>query len=116
MEIKKSSKIPPKFCCELCHYFTCYSKDYNKHLLTKKHMEMDGNIKEIKKVLICKNCEKEFKTNAGLWKHKQKCNQKQEEPEQETTKNEINFDKELIMMLINQNKELLEIVKNGTKT
>jgi hypothetical protein len=39
MEIKKSTKIPPKYYCELCDYFTCYLKDYNKHLLTKKHME-----------------------------------------------------------------------------
>jgi hypothetical protein len=122
MEIGKSSKIPPKFCCELCNYFTCYSKDYKKHELTKKHMEMNGTIKEIKKVLICKICEKEFKTNAGLWKHKQKCNShptnaiitKQDEPS----------DKEVMCMLIKQNSELikehsdikemiLEIIKNG---
>jgi len=29
-------------------------------------------------------------------------------------KNDINIDKELMLMIINQNKELLEIVKNGT--
>ena len=53
MEIKMSSKIPPKFRCELCDYYTSYSKDFNKHILTKKHIsvseEIDGNIKEIKK-------------------------------------------------------------------
>ena len=107
MEIKKSSKIPQKFCCELCHYFTCYSKDYKKHLTTKKHMETDGNIKEMKKVLICKNCEKEFKTNAGLWKHKQKCNQ--EESKHETTKKLTELDKdELIITLLKQNAELIK--------
>ena len=37
-----------------------------------------------------------------------------EEDKEEITKNEINLDKELMLMLINQNKELLEIVKNGT--
>ncbi len=73
MEIKKSSKIPQKYICEKCDYVTCYSKDYKKHLLTKKHMEINGNSKEIKKVLFCENCEKEFKTNSGLWKHTQKC-------------------------------------------
>lgn len=73
--------LPPKkthtYSCELCNYFTSYSKDYKKHLLTKKHksvtMKMEGNIKEIEKVLICQNCNKEFKTNAGLWKHNKKC-------------------------------------------
>lgn len=119
-EIKKSSKIPPKFCCELCDYFTSYSKDYKKHLLTKKHMEMVGNIKEMKKVLTCKNCEKEFKTNAGLWKHKQKC-----KTNAVITQDDEPTDKQLIMMLIKENSELrkeqtdikeliLEIVKNGT--
>ena len=107
MEIKKSQKIPQNFCCELCDYFTCYSKDYKKHLTTKKHMEMDGNIKEIKKVLICEKCEKEFKTNAGLWKHKQKCNQ--EEPKHETTKKLTELDKDdLIITLLKQNAELIK--------
>ena len=107
MEIKKSSKIPHIFCCELCDYFTSYSKDYKKHLNTKKHMEMDGNIKEMKKVLICKNCEKEFRTNAGLWKHKQKCNQ--EESKHETNKKLTELDKdELIITLLKQNAELIK--------
>jgi hypothetical protein len=88
-------------------------------LLTKKHKERIGNIQEITKVLICSNCEKEFKTNAGLWKHKKKCNQYQEKDTNEPT------DKQLIMMLIKENSDLrkeqtdikeliLEIVKNGT--
>jgi hypothetical protein len=110
MEMKKSSKIPPKFHCELCEYFTCYSKDYKKHLLTKKHMEMNGSIKEMKKVLICKNCEKEFKTNAGLWKHNKKgiCL---------IEKNPDDKNDKLIEYLMKENKEIkemiLEIVKNG---
>ena len=66
--------LSQKYCCELCNYNTSYSKDYKKHQLTKKHntvtMEIEGNIKEINKILICQNCDKEFKTNAGLWKHK----------------------------------------------
>jgi hypothetical protein len=75
-------------------------------------------IKKLEKTFLC-GCGKEFKTNAGLWKHKNKCILKKEEIdedeiEQETTKNEINFDKEVIMMLIKQNAELMEIVKNGT--
>jgi hypothetical protein len=121
MEIHKSSKIPPKFACELCNYYTCYSKDFKKHIGTKKHItmseEIDGNIKENKKILICQNCEKEFKTNAGLWKHKQKCcsiEKIQEEPNEIKEKvNSIDKD-DIIMMLIKQNSQLMEIVKNGT--
>ena len=125
MEIYLSSKIPHKYSCEYCNYVTCYSKDYSKHLLTKKHKERTGNIQEITKVLICSNCEKGFKTNAGLWKHKKVCNQQQKETEEPT-------DKELIFKILKQNSDLikenselrkeqtdikeliLEIVKNGT--
>jgi len=131
METKLSSKVPLKYACELCHYYTNYSKDYNKHLLTKKHIsvskEIDGNIKEIENVLTCQNCEKKFKTNSGLWKHKQKCNHTQEKADNinENKEKDEPSDKQLIMMLIKENSELrkeqadikeliLEIVKNGT--
>ena len=78
MELFLSQKIPVKYSCELCNYVTSYSKDFKKHLLTKKHisvtMELEGNSKKPPKVIICKFCKKEFKTDAGLWKHKKKCN------------------------------------------
>jgi len=130
----KSGKIGQnKYYCEKCDYSCCKKYDWNRHILTSKHnKEISGNNLEINngqkgqkgQNYQCNICEKNFKTNAGLWKHKQKCNkppQKEQEKEQEkeqdkeeTTKNEINFDKELIMMLIKQNAELMDIVKNGT--
>ncbi len=124
MEIEQSSIISQKYSCKYCSYYTSYSKDYKKHLLTKKHksvlMEINGNVQEIENALICQKCEKDFKTNSGLWKHKQKCIQIQKEIKQNEP-----TDKELIIMLIKENSELrkeqtdikeliLEIVKNGT--
>ena len=103
-EIDLSTIIPKNYCCELCNYNTSYSKDYKKHLQTKKHIEHNGTIEEITKVLFCKNCEKEFKTNAGLWKHKQKCNVKEYAIKDEPT------DKDLIMLLIKENSELKNLV------
>ncbi len=115
MEINLSSKIPLKYGCELCHYYTAYSKDYKKHLLTKKHIywskEIDGNIQEIEKILTCQNCKKEFKTKSGLWKHKQSCNYIQEKVENiKEEKDKFNgMDKdELIIMLLKQNAELIK--------
>ena len=108
MEINLSQKIP-QYYCETCNYYTSYSKDYKKHILTKKHImvsvEINGNNEEIKKSYICQNCNKEFKTNAGLWKHNKKCNKHQKHDTEEPTQNaSVLGDKELIMMLINQNK------------
>jgi hypothetical protein len=93
-----------KYNCIKCDY-TC-SKKYNwdKHIMTAKHnMEITGSStcgKKWQKVAIstCNNCKKEFKTQAGLWKHKQKC-----------TNNDNDIDKdELIITLLKQNAELIK--------
>ena len=71
--MKNPQKSPPKFSCECCDYTTSNKKDFNKHLLTPKHqMETIGNKKIPKR---CPFCNKTYKTNSGLWKHKKKCNQ-----------------------------------------
>lgn len=79
MEKNLSQKVPPKFTCEKCNYNTCYSKDFKKHLQTNKHRsvtkEISMVVEETQKVLNCDKCDKKFKTNSGLWKHKQKCKQ-----------------------------------------
>ena len=111
-----------KYYCEVCDYKCCKKYNWDKHLNTSKHFKATESNnpatekwqKVANKMFCCENCGKEYNDRTGLWRHNKKCNQKPEEPKQEETKNEINFDKELFMMLINQNKELLEIVKNGT--
>jgi hypothetical protein len=113
MATEISKKNEKKYCCNICHFNTCKLTDYNKHILTQKHirnkMATDGNINLEKTSYICENCGKEYNDRTGLWRHKNKsnCVMKKSEPD-------INIDKELMLMLINQNKELLEIVKNGT--
>jgi len=80
-------------------------------------MKINGN--EIKKKISekynCENCNKKYETSAGLWKHKKKCIKKEEE--NVITEPDIN-DKNLILTLIQQNNELqkqmLEVIKNGT--
>jgi hypothetical protein len=84
----------------------------NKQLFSKKY--------------ICQNCEKMFNDRAGLWRHSKKCNvEDTHDPEgNENIYNCIN-DKELILMLIKQNAELvketsdfknmmIKVIENGT--
>ena len=125
-EIKKLEKNLTKYYCPDCD-FKCFQKcDWNRHILRPKHIyNANGNgleIQKLEKTFLC-GCGKEFKTNAGLWKHKNKCIPKKEEIEQdkieqETTKNDTNFDKELIMMLIKENSELknlvIKVLENNT--
>jgi hypothetical protein len=138
--------VPENACfyCELCDFKCSKKSNYETHTKTKKHtIRLNGNILE--NAEINKNaeynceCGKKFKTNAGLWKHKQKCDGHQQNITQDKESKEkiSSIDKDsLIMMLIKENSELrkeqtdikelifkeqadikeiiLEIVKNGT--
>ena len=98
----------PSFDCINCDYITNNKKDYNKHLMTSKHKNRTFLNKEIPKIpykFVCKKCEKKYKARNSLWYHEQKCNiPKEKEP----------TDKDLIMLLVKQNADLLEVIKNGT--
>jgi hypothetical protein len=93
--------------------------DWERHLTRPKHINShngnEGNQKNRKKTYSC-DCGKHFLSNSGLWKHKKSCN---ETTFSKTliTENDIS-DKELIMMLLKQNAELItqnaELCKNGT--
>ena len=126
MEIKKSSKYPSKYCCDLCDYNTSYSKDYKKHLLTKKHREITGNVAEIPEMAKvsnndCQHCGQKYLSQSGLWKHSKKCHiiDNEDFGIDEPT------DKQIIMMLIKDNSEIKNMMieqhkymmdhfKNGT--
>ena len=111
-EIKKLKKNLPRFLCESCD-FKCYMKcDWDRHILRPKHLvSVSGNteeIKKLKKTYFC-DCGKIFLSNSGLWEHKKVCCE-----EINNEKQEDSSDKNLIMMLVKQNSELLEVIKNGT--
>jgi hypothetical protein len=111
--VPKSSK---KYECINCHYTTSKKSQYDRHLSTDKHKKHENDSKMVvndsdlvPKVpdYIC-NCGKIYKYDSGYYRHKKKC-------QEINIKNiDVVTDKELILMLINQNKELMEIVKNGT--
>jgi hypothetical protein len=119
-EIKKLEKNFEKYVCESCD-FKCRQKcDWDRHILRPKHINnliwKQMEIKNLEKTFICK-CEKKFETSAGLWKHKKKCLKKEQEKEETIENTDLN-DKNLILTLIQQNNELqkqmLEVIKNGT--
>ena len=78
--MEKSQKILPKFYCIFCDYYTCYSKDYNKHILTRKHQNRTIlNEKSQKIPLFVCGCGKSYTARNSLWYHKQKCSSKNNE-------------------------------------
>ncbi len=75
MDTINPSKIPPQYNCELCDYYTVSKKDYNKHLLTRKHIRVTNDAAQIQKnnkISVC-ICGKTYKYRQGLYKHKQTC-------------------------------------------
>ena len=119
-------KVAFKYVCEICDY-TCSKKyNWNKHLSTTKHQSatdsnhsatQNGKKWQKNTIHICNNCNKEYKDKSGLWRHKKKCivvSESDSELDSIIEDNQLSTDKDLIMMLIKQNTELLEIVKNGT--
>ena len=77
-------KVPKNFECKMCCYKTIRESQYNRHLLTSKHLikceknvegyENENIINLVPSVEETKcSCGKEYKHYSGLWRHKKKC-------------------------------------------
>jgi hypothetical protein len=123
LAIAKSQKNRYKYLCEVCDYSTYNKFDFDKHINTIKHTNnvsamsaISKSQKSQKNKFICLCCNKEYKDNSGLWRHKKKCND-----EQLNKTCDVPTDKDkLIDYLIHEHTELknliLEIVKKESIT
>jgi hypothetical protein len=116
---KKGKKGHIEYYCEKCDFKCCKKYSWERHISTSKHIQetignyLGANCAKKGQNYSCQNCEKCFQTNAGLWKHKQKC------INQNIVQNNNNpSDKELMMMIIKDNSELknmiMKVLENGT--
>jgi hypothetical protein len=119
MATKKTQKNSKEYSCEICDFLTSNKNDYNRHNLTQKHIRNTsatfGNSFSAEKSLHCELCGKPYTDRTGLWRHKKKCSSSCvffTQPEEKKI-NTIDKD-DVILMVLKQNAELLEIVKNGT--
>ncbi len=124
-----TSNTPTQFVCEICDFKCCKKGDWNRHIMTAKHKNIDILVKNIdnttsKKHHTC-SCGKEYQHRQSLSIHKKKCSKlvSTDEPTEikdeehipnETTeilalfKEQLNENKELRKMIIEQNKQLYE--------
>ena len=109
-----TSKNIHNFVCENCHFKCSKKGDYNRHILTSKHLLLTEKHQNTPNH-NCQYCDKKYKSRVGLWNHKKKCKQN---ICKETLEIPDISDKNLILTLIQQNNELqkqmLEVIKNGT--
>ena len=110
-ETKKVPKSSGFFNCNYCDYITSRKSQYDRHLLTAKHIKTinETDLKQNSSEKFVCSCGTFFKSRTTLWRHKQICG--------EVFVKSSNIeppDKDLIMMLIKQNSELLEVIKNGS--
>ena len=115
----KIAKNRKSYECKFCDYNTSNKSDYEKHIQTIKHktnslainvndLAINLSQKSQNNLFTCQNCNKTYKDNSGLWKHKKKCCNKT---------NDTN-NKDLIMLLIKENSEfknmIIKVLDNGT--
>ena len=125
----KSSK---SYECSICNYNTGNIKDYNKHLMTRKH-ENRTKLNHIeqkipKNPIIMYNCQcgKEYSARNSLWYHKKSCSivlgknnpciitQVSTSVDKPDNNNNFEIDKELLIKMLLKNQDVMEnvILKN----
>ena len=108
-------KVPVYYMCCSCHYKTSRKSQYDRHLSTDKHKMLTDVDKMLTDVGSTKNsniceCGKIFTFRQSLHVHKKKCQLENPHSAEKYNANNYNepSDKELIMMVIKQNTELIK--------
>jgi hypothetical protein len=115
--------LTPKYFCEKCNYATNKKSNINNHNMSSKHLKtlISNNFNtSLSSTYICNICNKKYKDYSGLWRHKKKCkepnnlnNETISQITPELIMNILQQNKELQQMLIEQNKTIIELTKNS---
>ena len=96
-KVAKSRKKSHEFYCSGCDYYTSRKSDFEKHILTKKHLKnaspsvtksVTKTSKKVAKSYFCEHCGCEYKSRNGLWRHKKKCEHINDSDEEESEEEE----------------------------
>jgi hypothetical protein len=126
------SPFCPKYECKVCDFSTDHKSMYNRHIHTQKHKNLIEQEKTNTIIdhpttnqYVCDTCNKSYKYQSGLSRHKQKCSKnetdiivrdnqsidKKEEVTTEMVMNLLKTNRELQDIICNQNKEIIELAK-----
>jgi len=116
----------PRFSCELCHMQTNNKKDYNNHMMTRKHInnanpqQTATNLPQKIPNAACKKCGKEYESRSGLWRHEKKCDDVKIIKKEEYSESDIKILTNLVLEVVKSNsdlqKQMLDVCKNTSNT
>jgi hypothetical protein len=115
--VTKLPQITQKnFSCKLCDIMCSKKNDWERHILTKKHIgNSSGNKNSSNNIFTCEICNKIYKSRKGLWSHNKTCIIKSEDKDKDKDK----VKDKVIELLIKENSEfkniVLEIVKSNSE-
>ena len=130
----KVAKKSTSYNCILCDYCSSKKFNYEKHLLTEKHKlsiirnENVANVANVAQTqfsvsFICQNCNKTYKDNSGLWRHKKKCIKEKKQDtiilenntleQQQLIQHILKENSEFKQLMVEQNKQMIELAKNA---
>jgi hypothetical protein len=124
MDTRMSQKTIKTFYCKKCSYNTLRKNDYNKHLLTAKHIKDTNKIhNDVITVATVVNvadknfkceCGKIYKYSQGLSKHKKSCNIN---PQKEVIEEPVKFEPtmNMFMEIIKENQEIKNLLIEQNK-
>ena len=112
-EIFGNENLSRKYSCAKCDYFTDRKSNLDNHFRSlRHHKEINGNL--LKQKLsghhVCENCHKNYKTNAGLWKHKKTCLLYKYDNPINDVQSGTQITTELVMELMKDNKDMKQII------
>ena len=114
--MKNSPVLEKKFYCSFCDYNCSKKSDYDKHLLTLKHINRT-NIEQKNRQYKCNKCNKIYSARNSLWYHEKKCVSENTDISLNNSENLINYlmkeNAEFKQLLIDQNKQMVELAKNA---
>jgi hypothetical protein len=112
------------FYCNSCDYKCCKKSSWVQHLATAKHVNANNGLIQANPKYACKKCNITFKHQSSYCRHHKKCTMiaqyvddnidNDNVSDNATIKESVISDKELITMLVKQNSQLMDVIKNGT--